>query len=87
MTLAEWGCVLDGYYEEIEQRRRESAWSLSHLLAAAGCDADKVTPAKLLGEPEPRTRQVLSPEERKQRDVQKIFQRLERRQKGRNNAE
>jgi hypothetical protein len=78
LTLGEWSCLLDGYYEEIEQHRRESAWSLSHLLAAAGCDPDAVTPARLLGEPEPRIKRSLDTGARKQRDLKQMFRRMER---------
>lgn len=45
--------MVNGHAERLKRERRDQAWSLSHLLIAAGCEADKVTPAKLLGEKEP----------------------------------
>jgi hypothetical protein len=56
LTLAEWRGVLDGYSDRMKDSRRQHAWNVSHLLIAAGCTPDKVTPAKLLGLKEPRGR-------------------------------
>ncbi|HTV07805.1 MAG TPA: phage tail assembly chaperone [Candidatus Aquilonibacter sp.] len=50
MTLAEWRAMHDGYAARQKRDMRNAAWALSYQLTAAGCDPDKVTPAKLLGE-------------------------------------
>lgn len=58
MTLAEWRSAVEGYTQRTQAERRRAAWSLSYQLIAAGCDAEKVTPAKLLGEPDPKPRRT-----------------------------
>lgn len=75
MTLAEWRATVDGYQQDVQRRRREQAWAVSLLMIAAGCDADKVTPAKLLGEKESKRRCMLDPETRKARDAKIIAER------------
>ncbi len=64
MTLSEWRALVDGYARSRSLRMREIAWSLSHQLVAAGCEAEKVTPAKLLGEKEPRRRREMAADEK-----------------------
>lgn len=54
LTLAEWRAMLDGFEDRQRADRRARAWEVSHLLIAAGCKPDDVTPAKLLGEKERR---------------------------------
>lgn len=56
-TLAEWRTMLDGLHQRERGDMRKRAWELSHTLIAAGCKAEHVTVAKLLGEPEKRKRQ------------------------------
>ncbi len=68
--------MLDGSAERERADMRKRAWVLSHSLIAAGCDANKVTVAKLLGEKEPRTRSRLIPEEKKAREAQLIWKRV-----------
>lgn len=78
MTLAEWRVAVEGYSEAAQTRRREHAWVVSHLLIAAGCEPDKVTPAKLLGEPEKRPRRtpIYDPETEAARERKKIMARI-----------
>ena len=77
LTLAEWRAAVEGYQQRVQAERRRAAWGLSYQLIAAGCDADKVTPAKLLGEKEPRRRRsYVDDETRKARDRAKIMARL-----------
>jgi hypothetical protein len=71
LTFAEWRALLAGYADRIKADRRSQAWVLSHLLVAAGCDPNKVTPAKLLGEKE-RPRKV----EPAQPPIDEILRRL-----------
>ncbi len=79
LTLAEWRAMLDGHAERINAGMRRSAWVVSHLLIAAGCDADKVTVAKLLGEKEPRTRKSKVDDEAKRiADFEKMWARMEK---------
>jgi hypothetical protein len=79
MTLAEWRAMLDGHAERERHDMRKRAWTLSHQLIAAGCDADKVSVAKLLGEKEKRSRgPKLTDEQRKTRSLQIAWQRVER---------
>lgn len=56
LTLAEWRAILEGYEQRHEDTRYQQAWTVSYLLIAAGCDAAKVTPEKLLGLKEQKTR-------------------------------
>ncbi len=79
LTLAEWRATLDGYAEKQRGEMQRTAWLASHLLIAAGCDAGKVTVAKLLGEEEPKSRRrVLGERERKLRDAQKLWDRMQK---------
>jgi hypothetical protein len=75
MTIAEWRAVVEGYAAKTLARRREQAWTVSHLLIAAGCDAEKVTPAKLLGEEEKR-RSIVDEEKRRARERQKVLDKI-----------
>jgi len=78
MTLAEWRAAVAGYADAAMDRRREQAWEVSHLLIAAGCDAEKVTPAKLLGEKEPKPKRtpIFDPETQQARERKKIMDRI-----------
>jgi hypothetical protein len=58
MTLAEWHAAKYWFNETLTGKIRELAWSISYLMRATGCDADQVTPSKLLGEPEPVRREL-----------------------------
>lgn len=80
MSLAEWRAAVDGYTEAVMDRRREQAWVLSHQLVAAGCDAEKVTPAKLLGEKEkkPKRTPIYDPETQQAMERKKILARIAR---------
>ena len=49
IPLQSWRYIVRGYEAKIERQRELAAWSVSYLLVGAGCDADKVTPARLLG--------------------------------------
>lgn len=77
MTLAEWRAAVDGYAETATDRRREQAWVLSYQLIAAGCEPDKVTPAKLLGEKVKRT-PIFDPDVQRQKEKEKIMAKLRR---------
>ena len=63
LSLAEWRGMLTGYAQRLKWDRRAQAWTVSHLLIAAGCDADKVTPAKLLGEKERKRKVKAEPDQ------------------------
>jgi hypothetical protein len=77
MTIAEWRVTVEGYTASTKQRRRDQAWAVSHLLIAAGCDADKVTPAQLLGEKISKRQRIgLDPEVRKARERAKVLERI-----------
>lgn len=77
MTMAEWRAAVDGYAAATKQRRREQAWIVSHLLIAAGCEPDKVTPAQLLGETiTKRQRIAMDPEVQNKRAREKILDRI-----------
>lgn len=77
MTLAEWRAAVEGHAAATQQRRREQAWTVSHLLIAAGCEPDKVTPAQLLGEKVSKRRQIANdPEARKKRERSTIIERM-----------
>lgn len=69
--------MLDGYAEREKVSMRKTAWAVSHLLIAAGCDAEKVTVEKLLGEKARRRRPQIDPEVQKRRAAERIWQRVE----------
>jgi len=83
MTLAEWRAAMEGYADATMGRRREQAWVVSHLLVAAGCEPEKVTPAKLLGEKEPKPKRtpIFDPWVEQQRAAKMITERLRRKAK------
>lgn len=64
----------------MERQREQAAWSVSHLLIAAGCDAEKVTPGRLLGYPEKqltlKQRIARDPETLKHKKVERLVARL-----------
>lgn len=70
--------MLHGYDERQSVAMRKSAWVVSHLLIAAGCEAEKVTISKLLGEKERKGRRVMDADERKKREAEKLRNRLQR---------
>lgn len=70
--------MIDGYLDDIDDRDYRQAWTVYHLLVAAGCDPDKVTIAGLLGIKE-RSRPEISDQERKQRDFARMMARREKR--------
>lgn len=74
--------MLLGLSEVAESRKRLEAWSLSHTLVAAGCDADSVTVAKLLGEPEKRPRRYVDPEVKKRQMAERVWQRMQEKNDG-----
>lgn len=86
LTLAEWRAMLHGYDERQGIAMRKSAWVVSHLLIAAGCDAEKVTIDKLLGEKERKGKRALSADERKVREAEKLRKRLQRDKEKRENG-
>jgi|GEM_PF-5233168 len=51
-------------------------------MRAAGCDADKVTPSKLLGEPEPVRRERMDPAVRKKLSVDRMWAKLRAKDEG-----
>ena len=73
MTLAEWRAMSEGYAERQHRVMQREAWTLSHLLIAAGCKPELVTVAKLLGEKErkPKCEVVASGEQEK--TIDEIF--------------
>lgn len=74
MTLAEWRAAHDGFAAREKRRMRSAAWVLSYQLTAAGCDADKVTPAKLLGEREPKKRVRRSADGEPKLPIDKLYE-------------
>lgn len=74
--------MLDGYADVLKSNMRMQAWTVSHLLVAAGCDPGKVTPAKLLGEKEKRERMTLDPEERKRRAAERVWKKMQEKKNG-----
>ncbi len=71
-----WRHYVKGYETRIERDRSLAAWCVSYLLIAAGADADKVQPDKLLGRGKPqRRRRELNDEEK----FAKLWDRTEKR--------
>lgn len=70
--------MLDGYADRQRVVMQRTAWAVSHLLIAAGCDAKKVTVAKLLGEDEPKGKQVIPDDVRRKMDAEKLWAKLQK---------
>ena len=82
MTLAEFRAAVDGHVRASRDAMRRVAWQVSHQLVAAGCDADKVSVPRLLGEPVKelslKQRIARDPETLKQKKVDRLVARLKR---------
>ena len=78
LPLCTWRHYVAGFEARIERERSLAAWCVSYLLIAAGADADKVQPDKLLGRGKPQRRMRELTDEEK---FAKLWDRTENRRK------